>query len=288
MNDLDLSYLGSRPWLVLGGGGLKGLGHLGAWRALSEAGLEPAGIVGTSIGALVGAAISAGITGPELEEQARSLTKEDILRIRRRVVWVNGIRAESVYLGEPLHRYIRETLGGRDWADLSIPLQVNATSLARGRDVWFGHGARRDLDLTQAIHASSSVPLVYPPVPDGQDLLVDGGTTDALPLRRAKELGCTGLIGVDVGAGEEDDPQEILRQGLVAIHHRTFSIQSGNRRRQEVAEWSDPPLLFIRPRLDGYSTFDFGSLDYFLEEGYRAARSALEGDGPGISGRPGS
>ena len=94
-------------------------------------------------------------------------------------------------------------------------------------------------------------------------------------------------FGVDVGAGEEDDPQEILRQGLVAIHHRTFSIQSGNRRRQEVAEWSDPPLLFVRPRLDGYSTFDFGSLDYFLEEGYRAARSALEGDGPGISVRPG-
>lgn len=288
MSVFDLSVLGSRPWLVLGGGGLKGLGHLGAWRALSEAGFEPTGIVGTSIGAMVGAAISAGIAGPELEQQARSLGKEDILRIRRRVVWVNGIRAESVYLGEPLHHYIRDVLGGREWSDLRIPLQVNATSMARGEDVWFGHGARTDVDPSQAVYASSSVPLVYPPVPDGDDLLLDGGTTNALPLQRARELGCTGLIAVDVGAGKEDDPQAILRQGLVAIHHRVFSIQSGNRRRRDVARWSGPPLLFVRPRLEGYSTFDFGSLDYFLEEGYRAASSALAGEESPISGTPGS
>ena len=96
------------------------------------------------------------------------------------------------------------------------------------------------------------------------------------------------LVAVDVGAGQEDDPQEILRQGLVAIHHRTFSIQSGNRRRQDVAQWDGPPLLFIRPRLEGYSTFDFNSLDYFLEEGYRAAIKALAGGPESLRGRPGS
>ena len=52
--------VGERPWLVLGGGGLKGLAHLGAWRALRDAGFEPEGILGTSIGALVGACLAGG------------------------------------------------------------------------------------------------------------------------------------------------------------------------------------------------------------------------------------
>jgi NTE family protein len=270
-----LNELGPRPWLVLGGGGLKGLGHLGVWRVLEALDFRPAGIVGTSIGALVGASIAGRRSGPEMEDRALALEKRDILRLRRGVILVNGIKAVSVFRGTPFRDYLEGVLDGLDWDDLQIPLQVNATSLRHGTDVWFGPGARLDLPLLDAVEASAAVPVVYPPVPDGDDFLVDGGVTDSFPLSRAVELGCTGIVGVDVGAAQEDDPAEVVETGMIAIHHRVFSIQAGNRRRKEVATWSGPPLLFVRPHLEGYSTFDFDSLGYFLDEGDRAVRRAL-------------
>jgi hypothetical protein len=61
----------------------------------------------------------------------------------------------------------------------------------------------------------------------------------------------------------------------VAIHQRVFSMMAHARKRAVLDAWSGPPLLYVRPRLDGYSTFDFGSTEYFIEEGYRATREAL-------------
>ena len=71
---------GGRTVLVLGGGGVKGVAHAGAWRALVEAGIEVVGIVGTSIGALVGAGIAGGSDPDRLAEQARALTKAECER----------------------------------------------------------------------------------------------------------------------------------------------------------------------------------------------------------------
>ena len=82
-----LEELGEQPWAVLGGGGLKGLAHIGAWQALEESGIRPLGIVGTSIGALVGAALAGGLGWRDLAPLAISLKKEDIIRVNRRAVW---------------------------------------------------------------------------------------------------------------------------------------------------------------------------------------------------------
>src|SRR5262245_7659663 len=73
-----LGALGDRAWLVLGGGGMKGLSHVGAWQALQEAGVRFGGIVGTSIGALIGACIAGGMGWAELVPLAFALKREDI------------------------------------------------------------------------------------------------------------------------------------------------------------------------------------------------------------------
>jgi predicted acylesterase/phospholipase RssA len=80
---------------------------------------------------------------------------------------------------------------------------------------------------------------------------------------------------VDVGAGEEGKTERILRQGMLAVHQRIFSIMTYRRRRDLIAQWTDPPLLYVRPQLDGYETFDFDSVEYFMEEGYRATMEVL-------------
>ncbi|MEX2528261.1 MAG: patatin-like phospholipase family protein [Gemmatimonadota bacterium] len=274
--------LGPRPWLVLGGGGLRGLGHLGGWKALLEGGFVPAGILGTSIGALVGAGLASGRPLGELVEQALELKRGDLVRVYRRALWVNGIRASSVLRGDVLRAYVAEVLPAEGWSGLELPLQVNAVELGSGRTHWFGPGARTDASLLDAVLASASLPVLYPPVRLPDELYyIDGGAGDALPLERAWEVGATGIVALDVGSGEGEaaDGAKAVESGLVGVHQRVFSIMSGRRRRESIANWKGPPLIYIRPRLDGYGTFDFQHLDYFLEEGERAVREALEATG---------
>ncbi len=270
--------MGERPWLVLGGGGLKGLAHLGVWRGLKEAGLQPEGILGTSIGALVGACLAAGRPLEELEEEARALRRTDIARVQRRTVWLNGIRSPSLFRGEMLRQYLRRVLPKEGWSSLQIRFQANAVELGTGQTEWFGAGARTDVSLPDAIYASAALPLFYPPIPLPGGLYVDGGTEAALPIHRAAKLGATGIVAVDVGSGEKGDGEEVVEQGMLAIHQRVFSIMSGRLRRETILHWEGPPLLYVRPRLDDYGTFDFEHLGYFLGEGLRSIREILDSD----------
>ena len=263
---------------MLGGGGLKGLAHIGAWRALGEAGVQVSGIVGTSIGALVGALAASGTSWKEMRERARSLRRTDIVRVNRRAVLVNGIRQQSVFRGDTLREYCERVLPADGWGAMRIPLLVNAVDLATGKTEWFGTGASTDVGLVDAVCASCSLPVLYPPVMIGGRAFVDGGTEHPIGLYRAALEGATGLVGIDVGAGEVVDPEQILSQGMLAVHTRIFSIMTWRRRRDLVGNWDGPPLLWVRPRLDGYGAFDFEQVEYFVEEGYRAMSLAL---GPG-------
>lgn len=272
-----IAALGDRPWLVLGGGGMKGLAHVGVWQALVEVGLRPAGIVGTSIGALVGACLAAGMQWEELVTIAFAIQRPDVARINRRAVLLNGIRQEGLLLAEPLRETLRAVVPVRDWADLGMPLQVNAVDLGTGETVWFGAGADTSIPLLDALYASAALPVFYPPITTGGRTLVDGGVEFTLGLQRAAECGATGIVAVDVGSRGVADPDEVRAQGLIAIHQRVFSIMAERARTALVREWTDPPMLLVRPRLEGVGTFDFDRTDYLLSEGYRAARAALEG-----------
>lgn len=268
--------LGSYPWLVLGGGGLKGLAHLGALRALGETGFTPAGVVGTSIGALVGACYSAGQPIEEMEREARAVGRTDIAQLPRRFLWAQAMRAPSLYRGEVLKSYFERILPPGGWESLSIRFQLNAVEIGTGRTEWFGIGARTDVSLVDAVYASAALPVFYPPCPLPGGLYVDGGAEDALPIRRAAELGATGIVAIDVGSGEVTDPQRVVAQGMLAIHQRVFSIMSGRRRRHTVAGWEEPPLLYIRPNLDAFGTLDFQRVPDSIDEGYRATQAALD------------
>lgn len=284
-----VEFLGPEIWAVLGGGGLKGLCHVGAWRALQEAGIPVRGIVGTSIGAFMGVCLGGGMGWRELSDLARALRREDIVRINRRVVWINGVKTPSLYRGDALREYIASVLPIDDWSQLRLPVQVNAVDLGSGQTEWFGPGARTDVSPLDAVVASASLPVLYPPVAVADGFLVDGGTGDALALERAGEQGATGIVAVDVGATAEGDAKAVVEQGMVGVHQRVFSIMSGRRRREAVARWEGSPLLFVRPHLAGFSGFEFDAVPYFLEEGYRAARDALDRfDRTPASGMPAS
>lgn len=257
------------------------MAHAGAWRALREAGVEPSAVVGTSIGSIVAGCIAGGDTYEVLRRKALEFRKQDIAVLNRWVVLLNGIRQPGVFRGDTLHEYLARVVPAGGVADVAIPVAVNAVDLGTGEQVWFGAGGRKDVALLDAVAASCSLPLFYPPyLLDGR-YYVDGGVLDPLPLEHAVLLGAERIIAVDVSGGGARDAATIVSEGLVGIHHRVTEVMSYPRRLRLLRTWSGPPLLYIRPRLEAYSTFDFGHTELFLEEGYRAAREALGASGPG-------
>jgi len=267
--------MAERVVVVFGGGGVKGLAHAGAWKAIQEFGIDVAEIVGTSIGSLVGACISGGWTAERLITQAKSLKRQDIVTLNRWAFLLNGISEPSVFRSDAFIQYLDEVLPVTTFDQLGLPLSMNAVHLETGRVDWFGTGGRTDVPIALAVYASCALPLFYPPADIYGELYVDGGVRDALPIQRAAERGADLIIAIDVSAGDVKDSKDTVSKGMVAIHHRVFDIMASSRKRELLDEWTGPELVYVRPRLDGMSTFDFGRTDYFLEEGYRAAREVL-------------
>lgn len=280
MSDKDfgpatIGPLGPRPWLVLGGGGVKGLAHVGVWRRMEEAGVSVAGIVGCSIGAVVGACIAAGMDPAEMSRVALGLRRSDIIRLNRRAAWISGIKAVSVFRGDALRDYVEGIVPAREWSDLRLPLLVNAVDLDTGRTVWFGPGARTDVSLVDALYASAALPVLYPPLEHDGSFYVDGGLDQVVPVDRAVAAGASGVVAVDVVGTGRWTGADVVREGMVAIHQRAMGIMIRNRRRTLESLWGATPTIHVEPNLEGYGTFDFGAVPYFLEEGYRAAGEEL-------------
>jgi len=274
-----------RTVLVLGGGGMKGIAHIGVVKALEEAGVWPDAIVGTSIGALVGALVAGGLGWRELTEVARKLKKEDIVCINRRALWLGGVRAMSVFEEEPFREWIGNVLPANYFAELILPLRINTTSLVNGEEVWFGTGYREDVPLLDAVYASCALPVYFPPARVEDDYLVDGGVLNTFPLSEAVAWGAQRIIGVDVGSDFVAPPEGFFEQGLIAIHDRVLSMSIRKQRLECLSRFENFPGVYIRPQIGHHATFDFERTQFFMEEGYRAARQALDAAGLG-RGKP--
>src|SRR5436190_626855 len=133
--------------LVLGGGGIKGLAHIGAWKAIQEAGIRVDEIIGTSIGALVAVCIGAGMGWEELAPAALELKKADIVSMNGRALLINGIRQRSVFHDDAFRAYIERVLPVTRFDELDVPVSINAVDLETGRTQWFGAQGRSDVSV---------------------------------------------------------------------------------------------------------------------------------------------
>ncbi|HUF13475.1 MAG TPA: patatin-like phospholipase family protein [Longimicrobiales bacterium] len=264
--------------VVLGGGGVRGVAHIGVLRALHERGVRIDEIVGTSIGAIVGAAAAAGVDWQTLSERAARFTRDDIVMVNRWALLLNGIRQTSVFTAERLIAFIEEVVPAVGWSDLAMPFSVNAVNMQTARVEWFGAGGRLDVRLHDALYASAALPLYYPPAEIEGRYYFDGGILDPLPIERAIERGAEWIVAVDLSTELNENAAAEILKGLVGVHHRVLSVLRAHARRQEPGQWSRP-VLVIRPDLGSYGTWDFDKAELFLDEGYRAAIAAL-GEAP--------
>jgi NTE family protein len=247
---------GQRPviGLALGGGGLRGYAHIGVLRALEEAGIKPDIVVGTSAGALVGAAYASGMTPDQIQSAAMNVnvsslidwtwSSSGIMRGRKLASWIGGLTTET-----PIEQF-------------PVRFAAVATDLDTGKAVLMERGP-----AGRAIQASAAVPGTTVPIAYANGHLVDGGIASLVPVRAARAMGADIVIAVDIYCSGRRagglSAFEVL--GRVA-HAQNCTIAAG-----EMVEAD----LLIAPavRVPGMSARE--EQERAIRAGYEAARDVL-------------
>lgn len=207
---------GLKVGLALGAGSVRGYAHYGVLRALERFGLQVDYVTGTSIGAIVAAGYALGLTA---DEGAR-IMEETSGRAFRLTVPRHSLLSNAGVAGN-----FRQVAGERHIEDLDVPLGLVAADLATGREVVLRHGL-----LRIALLASMAIPGIYPPVPIGECVLVDGGVVNPVPISVACEMGADVVIAVPLGgAAKEPWPgvEAVEERGTLPslIHTITRSVE---------------------------------------------------------------
>jgi predicted acylesterase/phospholipase RssA len=267
--------------LVLGGGGARGFAHFGVHRALLEVGVPVDHIGGSSMGATLGAAIAQGLGPEELIAGAE--------RQFRRVIDYT-LPVVSLAKGRRASRQLMATFDGWTFEDLWTPFFCMSTNLTRTASVVHDSG-----DLTRAVRASLSIPGVFPPTPMGEDLHVDAGVLDNLPvevMRRRAGIGT--VIAVDVAPpvgpraradyGLSVSGWKALRSSLgrrrsvyppiSAVLMRSMILGSMRERDRLVA--AGLADLYLDLDLRGIGLLDFARVRSTAQAGYEAALPRIE------------
>jgi len=264
--------------LVLGGGGARGWAHIGAARALREVGIPVDLVGGTSIGALVGAAVADDMPVDEMRRRSDGHIDH---AVDVTLPLLSLIRGREIARG--LRKVARE---GTTIEDLWRPMFIVATNLTRAEPLVLDRGP-----LVEAIRASVALPGILPPVGRDGDLIVDGGVLDNLPIATMRRRMGRGRIiavdvspGIDLGRYDTIEPdvsgwrllwERVRHRGrrrrvpsIVDVIQRTVVAGSVHLRR--LGRDVSPDDLVLEPDLARWALLDFAARDAVAEAGYRA------------------
>ena len=292
----------SKVVLVLSGGGAKALAHAGAFRALEQADLLPSHVVATSMGAVVGAALCAGMPFDQVRRRAMGIRRKDVAPLDP-LALLMGLFARSLFPASALRRAIACIVPKTRFEYLKTPLTVTATDLDSGELLLLGGPERggsdldrrgRDIELADALYASCALPLYFPPLEADGRRLGDGGLRAVLPLEPARGIvkDADLFVAVDVGPGFDeragpstngDQPQppaapvpaRIPR--VVRTHGEAMRIMMAEQTERTLADWPKdaPRLVYVRAVAEREATFAVDRVQEYVEMGYQATKKAL-------------
>ena len=269
--------------LVLSGGGLKGLAHIGVLRALEERDLVPSLVVGSSIGSLIAAAWAAGVPTPKMEARARLVRRRDVFQVARADVAFRRLLAPALYRREPLQELIDYLVGNVTFNDLPRRLLINTVDLHSGMQVMWGLPGLRSTRVADAVAASCALPGIFPPMEINGRAYVDGAVVENLPVRMAASLGQGPILAINVAATSVLR-SEVETRGFAATYIRGLEIVMQTQIEAQLRDWKGPPLVLVQPRVEHISMFAFDKTAELIEAGYRAAASTLDQLGTRLSG----
>lgn len=266
--------------LALSGGGARGLAHIGVVDVLQEERIPIDLVAGTSMGASVGALLSAGRSAREILGIMREIC------VHRKPFPLSEYRLPLTALssGQGTAALMSHYLRGSAFEDLPTEFMAIACDLLSGEEVTLRHG-----DVGAAVRASCSIPGVLPPVALGSWRLVDGGIVNNLPAEPLRRRGAALVIGADVFAdppslpvqaggalrrllGQSDSLRELMAAPtLLQVLMQSFYIAAREIGRR--GAWQSD--LCIRPSVADFSPLDFSQLDALVERGRVAVRACL-------------
>lgn len=262
-----------RIGLVLGSGGARGLAHIVVLETLDRLGIRPVQIAGASIGAILGAAYAAGVTGLELRQHVikdfRDRTDVMTRLFQARVgriadLWKGGLGNPVLVDAEViLERFMPKPLPDR-FEDLAIPLSVIAADFHRLDRVVFSAGP-----LAPAIAASMAIPGLVRPVVFNDRVMVDGGAVDPLPVK-AINAEVDLILAIDVSrAAAREESAKI--PGAVETGFRVYDLMQAALADAQASD-NARPIRRLKAPVEG-----FNALDFFAAKKILAASDGLAG-----------
>ena len=270
--------------LVLSGGGLKGLAHIGVFRALEARGLKPSLVVGSSMGSLVAAAWASGMSLEEMTRHGLAVRRRDIFQVAHVDMALKRMRSPAVYRREPLDHLIRALVGDITFDQLQHPLLVNTVELNSGMQVLWGLPGLTEARVADAVFASCALPGILPPREINGRYYVDGAVMENLPVGIAAARSPGPIVAVDVGSTMALRA-EVQEQGFAATYIRGLEIVMQTMVQTRLESWSSPPLVLIHPRVEHVSMFAFDRNRELIEEGERATATMLDSITAVLDGR---
>lgn len=264
--------------LVLGGGGSRGLAHIGVLKVLLREQIPVDMIVGTSMGGIIGVLFALGYNPAEIGQGVSRLQQNSLLNLR-----MLTIRARQRHM----RAFLEEALGDKTFADLDIPVTLMAVEMRHGHEVCLREGP-----LAPALLASSAVPGAFPPVHLNGQELNDGGVIDSLATHVAYDQGATKVIAVDVYPElEKENPWTDPVSAIMGLDlfsgsgeaSRIPSIPASIWRATRVMTWhlhqkrleEHPAHVLLRPDVDSYASLDFRDIDTPIQAGVIEAERHL-------------
>lgn len=249
---------GSRPQptigLALGAGGARGFAHVPVLEVFDELGLKPAIIAGSSMGALIGAAYAAGMSGRDIRDYALHLADNRAQVLNR--LWglrpasmrdaLGGFRLGQFNLQRVLQAFLPPEIPTH-FTGLGIPLKVMATDYYGQCEQICDHG-----DLYEALAASAAIPALFAPVTVKGRLMIDGGIFNPVPYDLLiGEADIT--IGVDVVGAPEGDGSLMPNRIDSLFGASQLMMQSNVALKMKICQ----PDIYLRPEVNSFRVLDF-------------------------------
>lgn len=262
--------------LALSGGGMRGIAHAGVLKALEENNIQIDVLAGTSSGSHVAILSAMGFSGNEIldlfKKYAFNLVGNDTETIILDSLLFNKkLKFDGFRSGKPiedLYNKIAIEKGFKKISDIPIPIAIVATDAIKEKEFVcssftpFGTDYINDIDIGTAIRASSSFSVVFDPCPYKENILLDGGILNNIPVDIAKKLGADKVLAIRFSSDRITPNSNIIQIGMKTIDMMSNKICEINLKNSDFTLTIDT---------DGTSLLDLDNIDYCFQSGYETA-----------------
>jgi len=227
--------------LALGGGGLKGLAHIGVLQILADNGIKPKFISGTSAGSIIAAFYASGLSPYRMEEIVSGLKTSDYLDYNLIGLFkyllnfiIPGYESSlnGIIVGDKIEKLVYQYTGGKSLVEVEMPLAIVSCDIDSGKKIMFSNRKMavadgdtvviQDALLSEAVRSSISIPVTFVPKPFQGMQMVDGGLKDIVPVLVNKWMGADYVLAINLGKETYQDKVD----GIPQIISRTLSIMT--------------------------------------------------------------